>query len=46
LGGEFYCINVACLDGADDRTLAAAPITYEDGRNDTWNQAPAETKHL
>jgi hypothetical protein len=46
LGGEFYCVNVACLDGVDDATLARAPIAYEDGRNDVWNGPPAETRHL
>jgi hypothetical protein len=46
LGGEFYCVNIACLDGVDDRVLAAAPIAYEDGRNDEWTQPPAETKYL
>jgi hypothetical protein len=46
LGGEFYCVNIACLDGVDDATLARAPIAYEDGRNDAWNRPPAETQHL
>jgi hypothetical protein len=46
LGGEFYCVNIACLDGIEDRVLAAAPIAYEDGRNDAWNREPAETKYL
>lgn len=46
LGGEFYCVNVACLEGVDDRVLAAAPIAYEDGRNDEWRQAPAEVGYL
>jgi hypothetical protein len=40
LGGKFYAINVACLDDAMDEELAQAPVTYEDGRNDRWDQAP------
>lgn len=46
LGGEFYCVNVACLDGVDDSTLASAPLAYENGRQDEWGRAPAHTKHL
>lgn len=46
LGGEFYCVNVACLDRVDEQVLAAAPIAYEDGRNDRWNHAPAETRYM
>jgi hypothetical protein len=46
LGGEFYCVNVACLDGVADEVLAAAPIRYEDGRGDEWTKPPAITSHL
>ena len=46
LGGEFYCVNIACLDGISDDVLANAPITYEDGRRDEWGRAPQETRHL
>jgi hypothetical protein len=46
LGGEFYCVNIACLDGVNDDVLAQAPIAYEDGRNDAWNRPPAVTKYL
>lgn len=44
--GEFYAINVACLDDATDAELARAPVQYEDGRHDRWESAPAETRHL
>jgi hypothetical protein len=33
LGGEFYSVNVRCLDEAD---LDGVPIRYLDGRHDTW----------
>jgi hypothetical protein len=46
LGGEFYCVNVACLDGVEDQVLASAPVAYEDGRNDAWNRPPEVTKYL
>jgi hypothetical protein len=35
LGGEYYSVNLNCLDGAD---LTGAPVTYLDGRHDTWAQ--------
>jgi hypothetical protein len=46
LGGEFYCVNIACLDGVSDAELANAPIVYEDGREDAWDRTPRETRHL
>jgi hypothetical protein len=46
LGGQFYVINVACLDDVGVDELVSAPITYIDGRNDNWQSPPAETRHL
>lgn len=46
MGGDFYCINLACLDDATPDELAAAPIIYEDGRNDAWDRAPASSSYL
>lgn len=46
LGGEFYAVNVACLDNAMPEELAAAPVQYEDGRHDRWDAAPAVAHHL
>jgi hypothetical protein len=46
LGGDFYAVSVACLDDASDEELAAAPVQYEDGRNDRWEREPQETGHL
>lgn len=44
--GKFYSVNVTCLDDATDQELAEAPIRYVDGRNDRWDDSPAETRHL
>lgn len=46
LGGDFVAINVACLDNAADAELAGSPVHYSDGRNDNWQNPPAETRHL
>jgi hypothetical protein len=44
--GEFYAVNVTCLDDASEEELANAPITYLDGKNDNWEIPPAEVRHL
>jgi hypothetical protein len=46
LGGTFYAVNVACLDGTTPEEMAAGPIQYQDGRHNAWDKAPAETRHL
>jgi hypothetical protein len=38
-GGEYYSVNVHCLDGADTTDI---PVKYSDGLNNNWwNDAPA-----
>jgi hypothetical protein len=37
LGGEYYSINVCCLDGVDFSTLTTQ---YWDGRNNNWQAGP------
>jgi hypothetical protein len=44
--GDFYAVNVACLDDATDQELAGAPVSYQDGRHNNWRSPPAETRHL
>jgi len=46
LGGIFYAVNVACLDGAAPEEMAAGPIVCQDGKNNAWDKAPSETRHL
>lgn len=46
MGGKYYVIKVNCLDDVSWEELADALVTYFDGRNDKYNSAPAETRHL
>lgn len=43
--GPLVGVHVGCLDGVDDATLAALPITYVDGLHDRQT-APAFFAHL
>lgn len=44
--GPFRAVNVMCLEGLSDEELAAIPIHFADGRNDRWQDAPAEHRHM
>ena len=46
LGGDYYSINLACLDDLDPSKLAEAPVNYFDGRNNNWQSPPIEIRHL
>jgi hypothetical protein len=43
--GCFHAINIACLE-ASDAELAAAPVFFENGRENRWDEEPPETRHL
>jgi hypothetical protein len=44
--GDFYSVNIACLDDADPSELVDAPVRYFDGRHNNWMSSPPETRHL
>jgi hypothetical protein len=46
LGGEFYAVNVACLDGLTDEERGAIPVSFVDGRAGAWDRSPAVTTML
>lgn len=46
MGGDFYAVNLACLDGVPPADLLALPVRYEDGLHDRWDEEPSETRHL
>jgi len=46
IGGEFRSVNIACLDNITPEELASLPITYCDGLNNSWWNAPAITSYL
>lgn len=46
MGGDFFAVNIACLDDAAPKELATAPIVYEDGRNDAWDRPPTVSSYL
>lgn len=46
IGGPFASVRLAVLDDVSPEELIAAPITWSDGLNNAWWDAPAETRHL
>jgi hypothetical protein len=46
IGGAFVSIQVATLDDLTDEERAALPVSYADGRNNNWWNAPAVTSFL
>lgn len=46
MGGNFWAVNVACLDDATEEELDSAPKIYEDGIRDRQDRVPAITGYL
>ncbi len=44
--GKMYGVNLGCLEGISEETLSQIPITYVDGMNNQWQNAPAFFQHL
>jgi hypothetical protein len=46
LGGVFHAVPVTTLDDVDADELAAAPVSYVDGRNGHFDRPPADTRTM
>ena len=44
--GRYYGIQVTTLDDLDNDELAAAPVKFEDGRNDRFDRTPDDIRLL
>ncbi|MGY2733558.1 GFA family protein [Sphingomonas sp. UYP23] len=46
MGGDFVSIAVACLDDVTPDELAAAPVRFSNGRENSWWSEPVVTTYL
>ena len=46
IGGDYVSVALATLDDLPPDELAAAPVTFMNGRDDDWFHAPPFTGHL
>jgi hypothetical protein len=44
--GKMYGVNIGCLEGVSEEELSKIPVTYVDGMNDRWQEAPKYFLHL
>lgn len=44
MGGKFYSVQLACLDGVPAQTLADTPVRFANGRGNDWLHEPSETE--
>jgi hypothetical protein len=44
--GRMVGVNIGCLEGVPEETLARLAITYVDGLHDRWQHAPEHVSHL
>ena len=46
MGGDFVGVFLTSLDDIEPAELAGASVSYADGRNNNWQNPPAEISHL
>ena len=46
IGGHHVPVQLTSLDNATPEELIAAPVKYANGRDNSWWDEPAETRHL
>jgi hypothetical protein len=46
MGGNFWAVNVACLDDITEEELDSAPAIYEDGKRDRQDRVPELNRYL
>jgi hypothetical protein len=44
--GRMFGVNIGCLEGVPEEALARIPVTYVDGLNERWGEAPEFFSHL
>ncbi len=44
--GRMYGVNIGCLEGLSEEALSGLPITYVDGQNNRWQNAPEFHAHM
>ena len=44
--GLMYGVNLGCLEEVSEEELSKLQVTYVDGRDDRWQQAPQFLSHL
>ena len=44
--GDYVAISVHCLDDLPADSRAALPVTYLNGRDDDWDNPPADVRQL
>jgi hypothetical protein len=44
--GDYVAVSVHCLDDLTPEERTALPVTYLNGRDDDWEQPPADVRNL
>jgi hypothetical protein len=46
IGGDFYTVKIAALDGLTAEELANVPVRHSDGLNNNWRSPPNVSSYL